>query len=424
MINLNYLKDISKMKQFGSGAVIIEEGYVSDGMYILLKGNVNVFKNYDKPNRMQITTLGPGSFFGEMSLFMSAPRTATVVAADEVCVLELTHDNIHQFFRQEPDATFSLITSLCERLDKLNNMVSGAKTAGDGAGIGTGTPQAADERRTGVEVPPKAAASAAVGASSATVGASPTSATPVKKLPLFPDGHSEYDLSPMLATTTYLVTSKYSCPICGKDFEDKAVRASNLKIISTDYDLRKSYDTFDPLRYLTITCPYCWFSTIRTDFNKASAARDEQILEKMRALRANSRIDFGGGLDAEKVFASMYISLECIPLATYNPDLTLGRVWLNISWLYRDCKDPDMERYAIAKALERYMSVLDTGKADESAKQQIYLVAGELSYKLGDLKSARNLLYEAYKMRDGQPIFRGKAAERLEDVKRAIAEGE
>ena len=62
-------------KHFDIGQVICVENDPSDEFYIILSGAVDVFS--EKTNQ-SIATLGEGEFFGEISLLMGIPRTATV----------------------------------------------------------------------------------------------------------------------------------------------------------------------------------------------------------------------------------------------------------------------------------------------------------------------------------------------------------
>lgn len=75
---------------------VVREGETGDSFYVILKGTVRVMVD-DLGSTKQVAVLGPGSFFGEMSVVTTQPRSATVVAQaelelmrfDKVPVLEL-----------------------------------------------------------------------------------------------------------------------------------------------------------------------------------------------------------------------------------------------------------------------------------------------------------------------------------------------
>lgn len=63
---------------FEAGQLICEEGEHSDAMYVLLEGQIRVYKTDEAGNEVDISALGSGDFFGEMAMFDNKPRSATV----------------------------------------------------------------------------------------------------------------------------------------------------------------------------------------------------------------------------------------------------------------------------------------------------------------------------------------------------------
>ncbi|MCL2616300.1 MAG: cyclic nucleotide-binding domain-containing protein [Defluviitaleaceae bacterium] len=116
MIDIGQLKDVSTAKMFQKGSVIIRQG---DGMpfsmYVILAGVVDVYKNYQKPKERFLATLRAGDFFGEMSLFLKKPRSATVIAAESTMVLEIDQQNAVEIMSRHPDISMTVIQTLCKR---------------------------------------------------------------------------------------------------------------------------------------------------------------------------------------------------------------------------------------------------------------------------------------------------------------------
>lgn len=74
---LEHCRDLPT-RTFAPGEVIIAEGTTSGVLYVLASGNIEVLKD-----GVQINTISePGAFFGEVSLLLDAPHTATVRAID------------------------------------------------------------------------------------------------------------------------------------------------------------------------------------------------------------------------------------------------------------------------------------------------------------------------------------------------------
>ena len=125
MTDLNQLRSLSTAAKFLKNDIIIKEGTLDPySMYIILSGGVDVYRNYGKYTQVFLVNLGAGSFFGETSLFLKKPRTATVVAATDTLVLEITEDNAHEIIKTNPGLLYGLIKTLCSRIESLNEKVT------------------------------------------------------------------------------------------------------------------------------------------------------------------------------------------------------------------------------------------------------------------------------------------------------------
>ena len=124
MFDINSLKGLSIAQRYPANTVIINQGDETPySLYIVLSGNVRVVKNYGKFDQSVVAKLGPGDFFGEMSLFMQKPRTATVITAEEAVVLEIQQSNVYELIRSNPEMIFDILKTLCSRVDELNTRV-------------------------------------------------------------------------------------------------------------------------------------------------------------------------------------------------------------------------------------------------------------------------------------------------------------
>lgn len=122
-IDVVKLKSLSTAMKYPKNAVIINEKDEMYNMYIILAGSVRVVKNYGEFKQVVVASLGVGDFFGEMSLFLQKPRTATVVTAEETIVLAINQENINEVIRLNPKMLFNILKTLCARIDELNDRV-------------------------------------------------------------------------------------------------------------------------------------------------------------------------------------------------------------------------------------------------------------------------------------------------------------
>jgi CRP-like cAMP-binding protein len=116
MIDFGILANLSTAETFEGGAVIIEEDtFEPYCMYVLLRGKVGVYKSHGAPDEVFLATLQPGDFFGEMSLFLKQPRTATVVALESTIALKITQENVLEIMKEHPEISIAIMETLCKR---------------------------------------------------------------------------------------------------------------------------------------------------------------------------------------------------------------------------------------------------------------------------------------------------------------------
>jgi CRP-like cAMP-binding protein len=77
----------SRHHLFAAGEPIVRQGAAGDSMFVILKGSVRVIL---EPSDQEVALIPSGGFFGEMSMLTGEARTATVRAADDVTVLEIS----------------------------------------------------------------------------------------------------------------------------------------------------------------------------------------------------------------------------------------------------------------------------------------------------------------------------------------------
>lgn len=117
----NFYKKIEKT--FSAGEVIFSEDSDCDGMYIIDKGRVRVFKVLDTPSgskELELVQLGPKSIFGEMALIDDKKRSASVQAMEETTCTIITKKMVEDQFRDLPGWVVNLIRILVARLRETN----------------------------------------------------------------------------------------------------------------------------------------------------------------------------------------------------------------------------------------------------------------------------------------------------------------
>jgi CRP-like cAMP-binding protein len=80
----------ARRRRFGRGDVIFLEGDPGDAMYVIARGHVEVRITTPLGDVATLRILSPGEYFGELALISAAPRSATVIALDDVETLGIT----------------------------------------------------------------------------------------------------------------------------------------------------------------------------------------------------------------------------------------------------------------------------------------------------------------------------------------------
>jgi len=116
---LNALARGARRRSFDPGAVIVHQGELGIGLYVLASGKAEVRRKDTEGHDHVLATLGPGDFFGEMALLYDAPRTASVVAVEPTECVVLTRMEFKAALRAAPEIAVELLEVLGKRLQGL-----------------------------------------------------------------------------------------------------------------------------------------------------------------------------------------------------------------------------------------------------------------------------------------------------------------
>jgi CRP/FNR family transcriptional regulator, cyclic AMP receptor protein len=108
---LNVLESAVTEMQLPTGKILTEQGALGRHFVVIVEGEVEVIRD-----GTQIAVLGPGSFFGEMSLLDGQPRTATATTLGPTQVLMLTTPAFNEVLTTMPSVDRKLLTVLAKRL--------------------------------------------------------------------------------------------------------------------------------------------------------------------------------------------------------------------------------------------------------------------------------------------------------------------
>ena len=91
-------------------------GENGDAMYVVAHGKVRLSYADEQGHDVTITVLGPGTFFGELSLLDGGPRTATARAEVPSGLFVLDRAGFYKFLERHPSAAVYMVSVLGARL--------------------------------------------------------------------------------------------------------------------------------------------------------------------------------------------------------------------------------------------------------------------------------------------------------------------
>jgi CRP-like cAMP-binding protein len=109
-----------KTRLYNRGETIIRQGEVGHELFIVESGEVSVVLDREGAEDVELASLGPGKFFGEMSLMTGEPRRATVRARSECEVLVVGKTEFHEILASHQpllDKISEVLATRDERLD-------------------------------------------------------------------------------------------------------------------------------------------------------------------------------------------------------------------------------------------------------------------------------------------------------------------
>jgi CRP-like cAMP-binding protein len=108
---LAQIEKLGKEVNFPTGKTIVTEGENGVGFHLILEGNTKLIAGGRKRS-----TMGPGEWFGELSLIDRGPRTATVTTETPVRTFSLLSWEFLPLLDKNPKIARKIMIEMCHRL--------------------------------------------------------------------------------------------------------------------------------------------------------------------------------------------------------------------------------------------------------------------------------------------------------------------
>jgi sulfate permease, SulP family len=98
--------------------MIFHEGDPGKELFIVTKGRASAYLSQADGGNIRLATFAPGTVFGELSTLDAGPRSATVVADDDVTCYILSDKQFAALAKDAPDVAIKLLSGLARELSR------------------------------------------------------------------------------------------------------------------------------------------------------------------------------------------------------------------------------------------------------------------------------------------------------------------
>lgn len=117
------LRSIMTERIFQPGQTVMNAGEPGAAFYIIEQGEVEIWLTDADGRKVVLDTLGPGKFFGELSMLSGETRSASATSAEQLVTLELDRDEFFTFLRRRPDTAIDVLIELGQRLKHTDDIL-------------------------------------------------------------------------------------------------------------------------------------------------------------------------------------------------------------------------------------------------------------------------------------------------------------
>jgi CRP/FNR family transcriptional regulator len=121
---LGQVAEVAVPRSFAAGEVVFREGDESNTAYVVRSGHARAIRQHSDGRILTLANFGPGEVFGELAMFDSDRRSATIEAIDQLDLLAILSADMQRLMREHPDIAVKLVVTLGRRLREVNDRLT------------------------------------------------------------------------------------------------------------------------------------------------------------------------------------------------------------------------------------------------------------------------------------------------------------
>jgi CRP-like cAMP-binding protein len=122
---LEFLSSKLVVLQPSAGDIVFHEGDAARDMFVVMNGEMEVLKKSHGGIEARVALLGPGDWFGEMSILDVQPRSATVRVLAPSRVLRIAASDLDALYRHDVKAYAIIVLNVARELSRRLRVADG-----------------------------------------------------------------------------------------------------------------------------------------------------------------------------------------------------------------------------------------------------------------------------------------------------------
>lgn len=98
------------------GRIVYSQEDEAEALFLLKRGRVQLYRLTPSGKRLELATIEPGTFFGEMPLLGESLRHAFAEAAEDSLICVMSRVDVERLIREKPSVALRMIEALSRRL--------------------------------------------------------------------------------------------------------------------------------------------------------------------------------------------------------------------------------------------------------------------------------------------------------------------
>lgn len=120
---LETIESLTVSRSYPKNSVIINEGDQANAMYMVKTGKVRVYVSDNQGKEFILNTMGPGEYFGELSLLDDEKRSASVMTTESATFSIIYKEDFTKAILNNPQLALALLRNLTGRIRQLTDNV-------------------------------------------------------------------------------------------------------------------------------------------------------------------------------------------------------------------------------------------------------------------------------------------------------------